>query len=123
MAEPATTSGLMAGAIGAGTAAALLAALGLAPQPLFWALVGATLGMSVATQAGRLRACIVFGASVLASALLGTYIAQEYLAGARLAANASALLMGAMFHPLLGAATSAVPAVVNAFLRRIGLGT
>lgn len=122
MAEPATTTGILAGAIGAGTVAALLTALGIGPHALFWALIGATAGMSVAPQSGRLRACVVFGCAVLASALLGTYIAQEYLAGARIAANTAALVMGALFHPLLAAATAAVPAIVNGLLRRFGLG-
>lgn len=121
MAEP-TSSGAVGAAIGAGALAGMLAALGIGAQPLFWALVGATLGMSVAPQTSRARACIVFACSVLASALLGTHLAQEFMDDARGAANVAAFVMGALFHPLLGAATNAVPTVIAALLRRFGLG-
>ena len=67
MTEPTSTAGAV---LGMGALASVLAALGLAPHALFWALIGATLGMSVASQSTRLRACIVFVCSVLSSALL-----------------------------------------------------
>jgi hypothetical protein len=118
MAEP-TSSGM----VGIGVLAALLAALGIAPQPMFWAVIGSTLGMSLAPQTGRLRACVVYACAALSSALLGAYIGQRFLESDKIpiAANAASLLLGAMFHPLLAAATNAVPTIINAVLERFGL--
>lgn len=109
-------------AIGAGLLAAALASLGLSAQPLFWALIGATLGMSVAPNTGRTRAAIVFTCAVLSSALLGIYVAQVYLPNVMLAPNVVALLLGTMFHPLLASASKAVPKIFDALLKRFGIG-
>lgn len=110
-------------AVGIGVLAAFLAALGIGPQPLFWALIGTTAGMSFAPQTSRLRACITFGCATLASALLGTYGAQVYLdKAAPIAANVASLVMGALFQPLLAAASNAVPTIINAALKRFGFG-
>lgn len=108
--------------LGAGAGALLLTALGVHPQPLFWALVGATLGMSLATQASRLRAVLVFACVVLASALLGTWVARSYFDGSLVAADGAALLLAVAFHPLLIAFTSAAPALVSGWIGRFAPG-
>lgn len=119
MAEPTSS----ATAISAGLLAAVLASLGLSAQPLFWALIGATLGMSVAPNTGRFRAAIVFTCAVLSSALLGTYAAQMYLPNVPLGSNVAALLLGTLFHPLLASASNAVPRIIDAVLKRFGVGS
>jgi hypothetical protein len=122
MAEP--TSAGIAGVIGAAGGAALLSALGIEPQPLLWALIGATLGLTAAPQSSRFRACCVFVCAVLASALLGTWIATA-LADAstrKLATSGASLVMGALFQPVFTSASAAVPQAVKSLLRRVGLG-
>ena len=124
MGEPISSGAGLAGVaghyVGTGLAAAALAALGVHPQPLFWALVGATLGMSLAPSAGRVRAFAVFVCVVLASALLGTQAAQAYANASLLAASSGALLTGMFFHPLVIAAMNAAPAFVSGWAQRLG---
>ena len=127
MAEPTSSTATVAVTVAA--IAGMLTALGIGPAPLFWAFVGATIGMSMAPKVAALRAVVIYLCSVLASALLGAASvlllpldAPLSPAGARLAANACACLLGLLFHPLLSAATNAVPVIVNGVLRRIGLG-
>jgi hypothetical protein len=99
-----------------------LSGLGVHPQPLFWALVGATLGMSLAPQAGRSRAVAVFACVVLASALLGTWAARTYVDGSLLAADGVSLLMAVAFHPLLIAFLNAVPSFFGGWIKRLSPG-
>jgi hypothetical protein len=121
MAEPSTAAGI------AGTAAvaAMLAAVGVSPHALFWALIGTTLGLSVAPSAGRWRAGIVFACAALASALLGTFAGAALFPAmtGKLPAAGSSLLFGLLFHPLFTAATGAVPSAVAGLLAKLGLGS
>lgn len=124
MAEPAAST--LGAALGAGLGAVALTALGVHPQPLFWALVGATLGLSLAPKAERLRAVAVFVCVVLSSALLGTWAARTYWEGSLLAADGAAWLLAVAFHPLLIAFLNAVPTlfstVVGGWLKRFSPG-
>lgn len=110
MAEP-TSSG--SAAVAAGLGAFIVAAIGVEVQPLFWSLIGAVLGLSLAASAGRVRAVAVFVAVVFASALLGSWAAHETGAGA-FGRNAMSLLVATLFHPLLSAAIAQVPQLVAA---------
>lgn len=122
MAEP--TSAGVVGIVMAAGGAALLATLGIEPQPLMWALIGATLGLTAAPQSSRARACCVFVCAVLASALLGTWIATAMADAAtrKLATSGASLVMAALFQPIFTSASAAVPHAMKAVLRRIGLG-
>lgn len=124
MAEPASST--LSSVLSAGVGAVALTALGVHPQPLFWALVGATLGLSLAPQADRLRAVAVFACVVLSSALLGTWAARTYWDGSLLAADGAAWLLAVAFHPLLIAFLNAVPTlfstVVGGWLKRFSPG-
>lgn len=121
MTEPATLN--VTAALGAGAGGMLLTALGVHPQPVFWALVGATLGLSAAPQAGRVRAIAVFVCVVLASALLGTWASRTYVDGSLLAADGAAALLAVSFHPLLIAFLNGVPGLLQGWLRRFGAAT
>jgi len=122
MAEPTTTT--LAGVAAAAGGSAFMVALGIDHQALLWALIGATLGLTAAPQASRLRFACVFICAVLASALLGTWFAATMVEEPtrKLATLGSSLILGALFHPLLTAAIGVVPTVVKAALRRFGLG-
>lgn len=109
-----TTLGALLGALGAGGAAGLFAVFGVQPQPLFWALVGSTLGLSFAAPASRLRTLAVYLCAALSCAQLGHLAADVYFDKSPLVANSTALLLAIAFHPLMLAAVNAVPLLVQA---------
>jgi hypothetical protein len=119
MSDPTTTLGA---AVAAGFGTVVVAAIGVEPRPLFWALVGATLGLSMAAQTSRSRAVIVFVCVVLAAALAGTWLSLQLLAGNEVGRDLLALLVAGLFHPLFGAAAGAAPRVIDGVLRKFGLG-
>lgn len=118
MSEP--TSSVVAAA-SAGGGALIVAMLGVEPQALLWASVGAFIGLPIAAQTGRLRAAAVYVAVVLSCALLGTLIAVQVANGAVVARNSAALVLAMGFHPILSAAVGAIPALVDGMLRKAGL--
>lgn len=117
--EPTAT---VVGAVSAGVGAFVMAAIGIEPQPIFWALIGATFGLSFAGQTGRLRSIAIFGCVVLTAALLGSLVAESYFANSSGWRNVASWLVAAFFHPLFSALVAAVPSIVQAGLRRFGLG-
>lgn len=119
MNEPATS---LASAAAAGVTASMLVSLGLEPAPLFWALVGAALGMSFAAATTRVRAALVFIAVVLSCSLFGSWLAQRYYGGEPLSRNAFACLLAIAFHPLLNAAITRLPAAIDGIMHRLGIG-
>ena len=119
MTEPITAAAI--GAVSAGAAAGLMSALGIEAQPVFWALCGASLGLSAASDAGKARATAVFAAVVLCSTLFGTWVSAKYFGGEPLSRNASACVMGMFFHPLLNASVAKLPQALDAVCRKLGL--
>lgn len=119
MTEPATS---IASAAAAGATASILASLGLEPAPLFWALVGAALGMSFAAATSRGRAAAVFIAVVLSCSLFGAWLAQRYYGGELLSRNAFSCVLAIAFHPLLNAAITRLPAALDGLMRKFGIG-
>lgn len=119
MNEQTTTA---AGAVAAGAGAAALSYLGLEPAPLFWAVVGATLGMVFAAASSRPRFWAVFVAVVLSCSLFGSWLAQLYMAGGPTSRNALACLLAIFFHPMLNAGVNVLPEAVAGILRRLGIG-
>lgn len=119
MTEPATSLGT---AIAAGAGATVLASFGLEPAPMFWALVGAALGMSFAAASSRGRAAAVFVAVVLSCSLFGAWLAQRYFAGEPISRNAFACGLAIFFHPLLNAAITRLPAALDGLMRKFGIG-
>lgn len=119
MNEPASSVG---SAAIAGAGAWALSALGLEPAPLFWALVGASLGMSFAAATTRPRAVAVFAAVVLTCSLFGAWLSQRYLAGEALSRNVFACALAIVFHPALNAAITRLPAALDGLMRKLGIG-
>ncbi len=99
-----------------------LSALGLEPGPLFWALVGASLGMTFAGPATKLRALSVFIAVVLCCSLFGSYLAHRYAEGEWIARNTFSCILAICFHPLLNAAITRLPAFLDGVMRKFGVG-
>lgn len=101
----------------------IMTVLGLESGPVFWALVGAAIGMSLATTVSKSRAVVVFVAVVLSCSLLGSWAAQHWLTGEALSRNACACLLAMVFHPLLNTLVTQAPALVVALVRKwFGLG-
>lgn len=113
----------LAGAIVAGLGATALSALGLEPAPLFWALVGACLGMSFAAATTRARATMVFCCVVLVCSLFGAWLAQRYFGGEAISRNAFACALAIAFHPLLNAAITRLPAAIDGLMRLLRIGS
>jgi hypothetical protein len=103
--------------------ATLLALTGVEPQPIFWAVVGATIGLSFAPSTSRLRAVVAFVAVVLLSALGGTFLASVGFeiapAFVSLARNTFSATLAVVFHPLTTALVNAVPTIVAKLIERI----
>ena len=115
MAEPTSA------ALGAALGAALLATLGIEPAPLFWALVGASLGMSVAATTGRVRAGAIFVSVVLTCGLFGSWLSVHYFGGETISRNVCSCVCAMFFHPILQTATLRIPLLIDAFFKKMGL--
>jgi hypothetical protein len=114
-------------AAGAGVGAVIVGLIGIEPQVLFFACVGAGLGIPFASPMGRFRSASVFVLVVLASALLGSWAAAEYFIDATptrfaFASKGFSLILGLTFHPLTSVVVAGIPVVWGAMLRRFGLG-
>lgn len=118
MAEP--TSVIGAGLAGAG--AAVLSFTGLQGPPLFWALVGACIGMSfAATSSSRKRMYLVFVCSVLICALVGVWISDYYFK-TEMSKNVTACIAAILFHPILNAVVAKVPALLDTIVSKLPVG-
>lgn len=101
-----------------GASGLLIAALGVEPQAIAWALLGSILGLTLAKPAGRLYAVALFISATLVCALLATVLADHWFEGRVGARNVLAVALAAGFHPMLEAFFSAVPGLVAAGSRR-----
>lgn len=113
MPEPASTT---TATIGAGAGALMLAMIGVEPQAVVWALVGAVFGSPLAPAAGRYRTVAVFVATVLACALFGTWASEYWHGGGVRARNGWAMGLAVVFHPLITVVVQSVPAVAKALV-------
>lgn len=101
--------------VGVGAATMVFTSLGLDPPPVFWALIGAAIGISFAPQTGKLRAAILFCATVLACSMLGSYVAVKFASGLPHERNVAACLLAIVFHPLLTTVVSSIPDLFKRF--------
>ena len=106
------TSGAVWAAV-TGTAAAVLAELGLPPGVLAAAAFGAVLGAPSAPAVGRMWQLGLFAAVALGSAILAMFVAGPTKA----AQMAWAVGLSALAHPLLAAAKGLLPQLLAAFAR------
>jgi hypothetical protein len=103
-------------ACAAGLCAFFFAAVGLEPQTLVYGTVGAIFGLASAQPNAWFRSMCIFASVVLASALLGTWAADQWHAGARLPRNAWSMGIAAVFHPVFAALLAKVPAIIPALI-------
>lgn len=109
----------VAGIVTTGASGLLIAALGVEPQAIAWALVGSILGLTLAKPASRGYAVALFIASTLACALLGTVLAEQYFSNSAPSRNVCAVVLAAGFHPMFEAFIKQVPSFVAAAIARI----
>jgi MFS family permease len=102
----------VAGSVAAGVSAVTVAALGIEPQQILWSAVGASIGIVGTKPATRVRAVVVFIATVLAGALLATAAAHYWQLGT-LARNLIALALGPVFPVAQERLAERVPSVVD----------
>jgi hypothetical protein len=117
MTDPTPTGAVLASV----ATSAGLASLGLDPAPMFWALVGASIGMTFASATTRGRAVVVFGAVVLACSLFGKWLALRYYEGEVISRNAFSCALAIAFHPILNAAIKRIPVAIDGILTRLGI--
>lgn len=101
--------------------ALIFASLGIEPQVLVWALIGASIGLVVTEQKGWVKAVLMFVAVSLACSMLGTFIADEWWKGSHIARNSFALCLAMGFHPLFSAVVTNIPAAISGALKKAGL--
>lgn len=99
-------------AVGAGIMAAVVSTVGVDPQTLIYAGMGATLGMGATPPAGRLRTLCMFVAVTLLCAALGHFVEQHYFPGDRFVRNFAGGFAAALAYPVLGALTANLPAFI-----------
>ena len=103
-----------------GVSAWVIAALGVHPQALAWALFGAIIGATFAPEASRWRAAGVFVAVVASGAELGSWLAVSYWPGDNpMARNGCALVLSMIFHPVLTVVIGRLPALGDRLLGSI----
>lgn len=106
----------------AGISAVIVALIGVEPQTLFWALVGCGLCSPATPKSGLGRGVLTFVMAMLASALLGTFLAAIYFAAnLQLATKVCSLVLGLVFHPLMAAVVTSIPSIWDGILKRIGI--
>jgi hypothetical protein len=99
---PDTTAVAIAASSAAGTVTITALMIGVDPQPLFWAVIGAAIATTAPTlPIGRYRALLRFVCAVPAGALLGQWFAAETWPTSRLAPlGASFVSAGALYFGL-----------------------
>src|SRR5574343_1132825 len=102
-----TTDAAMA--IVSGAATVTVAALGVHPQVLLYAGVGAGFGMLATRAESRGRAIAYFALTTLAGALIAHILARHFFDSDHLWRNGMALLMGITFPALRERAMTAAP--------------
>lgn len=108
----------------AGVGGAVLALLGVDAPTLTAALFGCALGALFAPPVSRWRACLLFVAAVAASAISASVLGpllSGWLPGMAPAvwSKGVALGVGILLHPLIQAASAAVPRVVGGLASRV----
>ncbi len=109
-----------AAAIATGVTTFTIATLGVEPQALVVAAMGAGAGMAIAPGLGRWRAAITFVSVICLCAVVGTALASAY-GGGNIARNATSGLLAAVFHPLFSVAVQRLPELFDGAMRKIGL--
>lgn len=111
------TSGVALGALTAAT----LSILGVEPQSLVYAAMGAGIGTTWAPEMPRIRAAVVFTCVICLSALAGTVAAVLWTSGSGLFRNLFAGVIAVVFHPLISSGIAKMPEAWDGLLRLVRL--
>ena len=114
--------------LAAGVGGAVLALLGVDAPTLTAALMGCALGALFAPPVSRWRACLLFVAAVAAAAIAASVcspLLHGWMPGLSPAvwSKGTALGVGILLHPLIQAASAAVPRIVGGVVSRIDRST
>lgn len=113
------TTGVL-GASLAGVTATAVATMGLQPESLVPAFMGAAAGSILVESIGRGKAALAFFFVVYAAALLGTVLGNAF-GGGPWVTKACALFIGMFFHPLFAMTLSHLPKLFAWAAQRVGI--
>lgn len=97
--ENVTITGALA-VFGGAISAIFASAFGIDPVAFVWGCLGCALGVPVAKKVGRIKVVLLFFAASLASALIGSAVAEHWVFG-KTARNVLCLGSGLLFHLLV----------------------
>jgi hypothetical protein len=100
----------------------VLNTLGVHPQALLYAGVGAGFGLLLTRAESRARAFAFWALTTLAGALLAHIMAAQ-VGGDGATRNGIALVLGMVFPALRERAMALAPTILDAVLRRLGITT
>lgn len=100
----------------------MLATIGVHPQALLYAGVGAGFGLLLTRAESRARALAFWALTTMAGALLAHIIAANF-GGDGTTRNGVALVLGMVFPALRERAMAMAPSILDAILRRLGITT
>ena len=110
-------SDISTGAAVGALAAATLSILGVEPQSLVYAAMGAGIGTTWAPEMGRFRAVAVFSCVICLSAVGGTVASMSWANGSSIWRNLFAGSLAMVFHPLVAGFISKIPDMWDGVLR------
>lgn len=98
-------------------AAATLSLLGVEPQSLVYAAMGAGIGTTWAPEMPRIRGVVVFVCVICLSALGGTVAALAWSNGAAVWRNLFSGSLAMVFHPLIAGFVTKIPDLWDGLLK------
>jgi hypothetical protein len=107
-------------AVGALTIATL-SILGVEPQSVVCAAMGAGIGTTWAPEMGRIRGVVIFTCVTGLCAIGGTAAAIHWSDGSGIYRNLFAGTLATLFHPLIAGVVTKLPDVLDGILRKFGL--
>lgn len=116
MAEPTTTTTVIAWAAATSAMGVFLTSIGVSWPIVFWATLGTLFGASWAPKMGRAKAMAAFPASSLLAAKIGILASGSFFAGAEGMSGGIAAAAGLVFHPAIALVVAALPQLANRFL-------
>jgi hypothetical protein len=111
---------IVAASLVSAATAVTMSALGVEPQQLVIATVGAGAGSVAAPNLGRVRAILTFVCVVCLCAVVGALVAEVYIGPSKLARNSTIGVLAALFHPLFSFIVAWVQDLFNAAARKWG---
>lgn len=119
MADPTTDAAL---AVASGMATVTVTVLGVPPSTLLAVGCGAGFGMLATESQSRARAVATFALTTIAGAMISSLLAREVFHGDPEWRNVIGVAVGLTFPAVKERALALAPAVLDAVLKRFGVG-